>query len=213
LALIGIGIIFTATASAQSTQPQRLTSFIESAGPPDANPQYFPSGVFSADPDRSEFRARWYAKHLRAMGEESLFSAAANRDFRGYRFLWLRTFHHPVATGLQIRPDGSGQLTSIEMTGAGGYEPGVVRTTRIVELSKEQVDQFETFVRAADFWTLPTHDPGKQGFDGSQWTLEGVRDQKYHIIDRWTPKDGAFRETCLYLLKLSQIKVNSKDIY
>src|SRR5579862_8626489 len=96
-------------------------------------------------------------------------------------FLWLRTFHHPVAVELRIRPDGSGQIISVVMTGAGGYEPGTVSMAQTVELLKEQLDQFESLVRASDFWTLPIHDPqAKRGFDGAQWILEGVKDQKYH---------------------------------
>jgi hypothetical protein len=213
LGLTCLTIVFAATASAQSSQSEHMRAFVEAAGPPDANPQYFPVGVFSDDPDRSEFRARWYAKHLRAMGEESLLSAAANNEFLGYRFLWLRTFHHPIAMKLRIRPGGSGQLTSTEMTSAGGYDPGKPLTTQIMELSKEQVDQFETLVRASDFWALPTSDPVLGARDGAQWILEGVRDRKYHVADRWTPKDGTFREACLYLLKLSQIKVSPKEVY
>jgi hypothetical protein len=208
-----LGIIFAATASAQSPQSERMRVFVESAGPPDLNPQYFPVGVFSEDRDHSEFRARWYAKQLRAMGEESLSSAAASKEFQGYRFLWLRTFHHPIAMKMRIRPDGSGQLSSIEMTGSGGYEPGKVLTTQIVGLSNEQVSQFETLVRASDFWALPTRDPEREGDDGAQWILEGVKDQKYHVVDRWTPQDGKFREACLYLLNLSQIKLDPKHIY
>ena len=112
LALTCLGIIFAATVSAQSLQPEQTKAFIDSAGPPDENPQYFPVGVFQDDASNAEFRARWYAKHLRAMGEESLLSAAANKEFLGYRFLWLRTFHHPVSMKLRIWPEGDGQLTS-----------------------------------------------------------------------------------------------------
>lgn len=104
-------------------------------------------------------------------------------------------------------------MTSTEMTSAGGYDPGKPLTTQIMELSKEQVDQFETLVRASDFWALPTSDPVLGARDGAQWILEGVRDRKYHVADRWTPKNGTFREACLYLLKLSQIRVSPKEVY
>jgi hypothetical protein len=60
---------------------------------------------------------------------------------------------------------------------------------------------------------FPVDPQAKRGFDGAQWILEGVKDQKYHVVDRWTPRDGAFREACLYLLKLSQIGISPKEVY
>lgn len=50
------------------------------------------------------------------------------------------------------------------------------------------------------------------GDDGAQWIVEGVRSKRYHVIDRWSPKDN-YRLACLYLLKLSRIRVNDADIY
>jgi hypothetical protein len=208
-----LGIFLATAAFAPSQQSKGSTSFVESMGPPDENPQYFPTGVFSDNPESAEFSARWYAKHLRAMKEKSFLGAVANKDFLGYRFLWLRTFHHPISVRLQIRRDGSGQLTSIELTGEGGFQPGVILTTKTVELSKEQTDQFDSLVQASDFWKIPAHDPDEGGDDGAQWILEGVKDQKYQVVDRWSPRDGTYRQACLYLLKLSQIKVDPKEIY
>jgi hypothetical protein len=213
LILIFISILPGIAPLAQSSKPQPAATFAESAGPPDANPQYFPTGVFAANPDLSDFCARWYSKHLRAMGAESLLSASTDKQTRAYRFLWLRTFHHPIASLLRIRPDGSGQLDSVKLTGAGGYEPGGILTTQSVEISKEQVDKFEALISAADFWASPTPDLNTSGKDGALWILEGVKEQKYHVVDRWTPKDGAYREACLYLLGLSKIEVNKKEIY
>ena len=210
LALAVLGVLLAATASAQSSQSERMRAFAESAGPPDANPHYFPVGVFSDDPDLSEFRARWYAKHLRAMGEESLLNAATNQEFPSYRFLWLRTFHHPIAIELRIRPDGSGQISSIELDGQGGYRPGKMLANEISEISKEQLEQFEELVRASNYWELPTeyHQPMHVNDDGAQWILEGVKNQKYHVVDRWAPTEGKYREACLYLLKLSRLHID-----
>lgn len=53
------------------------------------------------------------------------------------------------------------------------------------------------------------------GLDGAQWILEGVKEGRYHVVDRWTPQIGDFREACLYLLKLSNpsIDLSREDIY
>ncbi len=45
--------------------------------------------------------------------------------------------------------------------------------------------------------------------DGSQWVLEGVRDGRYHVVDRWSPESGLYRETCLILLRFSEIGVDN----
>jgi hypothetical protein len=213
LLLILLGTLLAATAAAQSSKPSATSGFAERAGPPDASPQYFPTGVFAANPVLSDFCDQWYSKHLRAMGAESLLASSADKQTRAYRFLWLRTFHHPISILLRIRPDGSGQLDSVELNGHGGFDPGTIMTTQIVEVSKDQVNQFEGFIGAADFWASPTPNQNLTGRDGAQWILEGVKEQKYHVVDRWTPKDGAYREACLYLLGLSKIEVNKGEIY
>lgn len=213
LILILLGILLALSTAAQSSKPEPAAGFSESEGPADANPQYFPAGVFATSPEISDFCARWYSKHLRAMGAESLLAASTDKHTRAYRFLWLRTFHHPIAVLLRIRPDGSGQLNSVELNGYGGYGPGTILTTQIAELSKDQVDKFEGLISAAEFWASPTVDQNRRGTDGAQWILEGVEDEKYHVVDRWTPKDGTFRKACLYLLGLSKIEVEKKEIY
>jgi hypothetical protein len=213
LVLIFLGLTLATATVAQSTHPASKKSFIEPANPPDANPQYFPVGVFSNDPVRPDASARWYSAFLRSMKEPSLLSAAANRDFLGYRFLYLRTFHHPIAVRVELNPDGTGKLFGTETSGAGGFRTGTVLFRQTIALSKEQVDRFDTLLRGSDFWALPTEDETPPGNDGAQWILEGVRDQKYHIVDRWSPDGGTYREACLYVLKLSQIKVDPKEIY
>jgi hypothetical protein len=41
--------------------------------------------------------------------------------------------------------------------------------------------------------------------------MEGIDQDRYHIVDRWSPEKGTFRDAALFLLKLS--KVNEPDIY
>lgn len=53
------------------------------------------------------------------------------------------------------------------------------------------------------------------GNDGAEWILEGVNGGRYHVVDRWTPGAGAYREACLYLLKISDLGIDeaSQDLY
>ena len=61
---------------------------------------------------------------------------------------------------------------------------------------------------------MPTED-SRLGNDGAQWILEGMKDGRYHVVDRWSPDGGDYRAACLHLLKLSGLGVNPKgvDVY
>ena len=183
-----------------------------STDPPDTHPQYFPKDSFANDPDSSDFEARWYAKHLRAMAEPSLLDASKDRTVVAYRFLWLRTFHHPIAVRLTIRPDGTASLVGKETTGQGGYKAGVVSVSKSSEVSALQVQEFLRLLQEATFWSSRTKEDAG-GDDGAEWILEGVRDGTYLVVDRWSPKTGDYRNLCLFLLKLAGIKVEAKDVY
>ncbi len=59
------------------------------------------------------------------------------------------------------------------------------------------------------FWILPTSNQSTPGLDGAQWILEGVNVGKYHVVNRWSPKDGQSRQLMLDLVALSGITVES----
>jgi hypothetical protein len=182
---------------------------------------YFPGGVFSDNERRDEFRVRWYTEHLAAMGEPSLYfccitpgeSYQVLRAEESYRFLWLRSFHHPVA----VRVWRSGDehfLVVKQLDGAGGYAPGKLSVNRTRPLSKDEWDEFVRLLDGICYWQMPTED-SRLGNDGAQWILEGMKDGRYHVVDRWSPDGGDYRAACLHLLKLSGLGVNPKgvDVY
>jgi hypothetical protein len=183
--------------------------------PPDANPKYFPIGIFG-QPSHSwgegDFRARWYSSYLRAMHEPSLSDASKDTSLVAYRFLWLRTFHHPIAIRVSIRPDGTASLTGKVTSGAGGYEAGAMTWDESFELSKAQVDVLSNLLKRAGFWTLPTGD-SRSGLDGAEWIMEGVQNGAYHVVDRWSPEKSDYANMCLYLVNLSKIQLKANEIY
>jgi hypothetical protein len=173
---------------------------------------YFPPGVLSEHEWSDEFRAGWYAKHLRAMNEAS-FYFPENGDEERYRFLWLRSFHHPVV--VRIWNSGGEQFVNVkEMSGAGGYEPGKLIVNQTLKIAKGEWDEFRRLLEQTCYWELPTEDE-RAGFDGAQWILEGVKGGRYHVVDRWTPEKGSYREACLYALKLSGLRIDAshEDVY
>jgi hypothetical protein len=172
---------------------------------------FFPPKILTQDQPGNTFRNNWYSKHLIAMNEESLYSPQSEW-VEGYRFLWLRTFHHPVA--VRIWKCGSVRFISVkELDGAGGYEPGKLKLDRKRELTP---DEWSGFMRRLDescYWQLPTQDDAGAGNDGAQWIFEGVKGGRYHVVDRWTPQSGSYRELCLYALKLSGLKLDTSELY
>jgi hypothetical protein len=183
--------------------------------PPDADPRYFPKGIFGDSSDSGSFKdfaARWYSAYLRAMHEPSLFEASNDRSLVAYRFLWLRTFHHPIAIRLTIRPNGTGTLIGKITSGAGGYKTGVMTWDKSVEISTAQVQQFLIASQKAAFWTLPTGGLAR-GNDGAQWIMEGVHAGVYHVVDRWSPEKTDYANMCLFLLGVSTIQIDAKDVY
>jgi hypothetical protein len=52
------------------------------------------------------------------------------------------------------------------------------------------------------------------GFDGARWIIEGVKDGKYHVADRWTNENGAIHELGEMLaFRLAQLKFPKDEIY
>jgi hypothetical protein len=66
---------------------------------------------------------------------------------------------------------------------------------------------FLTRVNELDFWEAPNPVNDQRGTDGSQWIIEGVKAGQYHVVDRWSPKDGVARQL-RFLLAFDLAKMN-----
>ncbi|HXQ97339.1 MAG TPA: hypothetical protein VN774_02765, partial [Candidatus Limnocylindrales bacterium] len=73
--------------------------------------KYFPDRVFHEDSTLNKALDSWYSGQLKALKEPSLWELSQKSKQQVYRFLWLRTFDHPVAIRVEILPDGSSILT------------------------------------------------------------------------------------------------------
>jgi len=172
--------------------------------------QYFPDQSFGNTPLSRYFKNGWYSRNLVAMNEPSMFK----RDERGerYRFLWLRSFGYPIA--IRVEQEGDRRfIVTKESHGAGGYD-----TRRLLSESRRPLSAGEWFVledklEQACFWRLPSIEEEPTGEDGAQWILEGQLDGRYHVVDRWSPTSGAYREACMYLLRISGIDLSREALY
>lgn len=172
---------------------------------------YFPERIFSDGWDTNSI-ANWSSEFLEAMGADSLLNIK-DENKEVYRFLWLRTFDHPVF--IEVERDAySFYLIGREFDGQGGYEPGKLSRKDEFSLGQDNWCEFMRLIEKSNFWNMkPTE--SESGLDGSYWIMEGVKDNHYHAVYRWTPRDGDFREACIFLLKLSGRNVDElkSDLY
>jgi hypothetical protein len=112
---------------------------------------------------------------------------------------------------------GSGWLHSRMTGGKGGYEPGGIRRYSRSWLRKSQTQALVAAVESAGFWnmaTLAEADNTVVNVDGAQWVMEGVRNGRYHMIDRWSPGTGdPVRGIGVLALKLSRFRIRPAEIY
>jgi hypothetical protein len=185
--------------------PQARTVHTKQVNPPDANPQYFPKGVFHANAEASDWLARWYAKYLRAMEEPSLFESAGEKAEVTYRLLIVSSHRRPIVIQLDVRPNGTGLVTAKMATGIHGKLGPVLRNESIL-VAPGVVEQFLDLEEKANFWTLPTENEIRRP-NGSEWVMEGRRAGAYHVVDRWSPeKEDKYFKVCGYLIAMSPVK-------
>lgn len=150
----------------------------------------FPPGTFLRQSWLDTFRRDWYSEHLRAMGEPAL-SEARQQDIALYRILVLPSFGRSWLIRV-AKQGGAITLRYKELTGQGGFDPGRLAIDERRTMSGEQWDEFVDLIDASDFWRLPTSG-GTRGLDGTEVIVEGIKNGRYHVVDRWVyhPTAGA----------------------
>jgi hypothetical protein len=175
--------------------------------PIDSNQFYFPTKIFH-NPNSliniDTLILAWYSKHLRAMKEPLLFNKKENKQI--FRFTWLRTFDNPVTIRIEKSQDNI-VLSWKLCDGAGGYDPGKMTISDSITVDEETWRLFNKLVNRTHFWDMETVEKDQIGLDGEQWILEGKNEQKYHVVDRWTPTSGAYFDCCNFLIK--EIRIDS----
>ncbi len=176
---------------------------------------YFPEHVFSTNRADDQYLSSHYSEYLKALREPSLYQESKTQMDESYRFLWLRTFHHPVAVRLIVNRDGTSTITTKVSSGTGGHSAGHLTVTRSAHLTKQSTDSFLKQIETLGFWQLAAHEqPLVGGPDGAQWVIEGTKHKKYHLAARWSPKDGAVRTLALALaVDLGRLKIPASELY
>jgi len=177
---------------------------------------YFPAGAFDADPRLDQPAAARYSAFLKSVREPSLWELA-QRDpgAESYRFVWLRDVDRPVSIRLTVKPGGTGWLYS-KISNGTGRRPGIWGTSGSTSWMTRG---WTASLRAAFAKTglLSGSEPSRgaaPGPDGSRWILEAVRNGKYDVIDRPSPRPGdPVREAGLLALRRSGHHAGGREIY
>lgn len=115
--------------------------------------------------------------------------AESNKDLQIYRLTVVRSFDAPLQFEL-VRGKFEHALTvkkaQRETIGPEYRYTKLVRDSRLA-LQDQETESFVSILTAAQFWRMPAEDFRRQGLDGSTWTLEGIRDGKYHKVVRDNP--------------------------
>jgi hypothetical protein len=171
------------------------------ADPPGERPVYFPERTLGQNQWLHDLKSFSYSARLWRMREPSFLDLAKDPFYEGYRFLWLGSFDEPVCVRLEIGSIGTGTLTVKKISDQGGRFPGRFVLEMSDQLSESQVGLFLDALRKAAFWKQPTRIEDC-GLDGADWVVEGVKGYRYHVVVRWSPRTGPFREAALLLVQL-----------
>lgn len=181
---------------------------VEIEDPPEPSYKYFPTALVG------KFRSQWYGRFLDTYEEPSLWERSREGQAESYRFIWLRTFHHPVVIRIDVRPDGICGLTTKVGLGSGDYDPGMLIRNETRPLTRQQSEWFLTHSLLHELWGMPTDASKPGGLDGSQWIIEGVKGGRYQFVDKWSPQDGPIHDLGLVMaIGLANLKVPQDEIY
>lgn len=147
------------------------------------------------------------------------------KDFRdnqikeAYRFTWERSFHPPVLITVCAEDDRA--TLHMQMATAPvhvpEYEPGVYLVDKEIPLTKEHLAGLRGVVYNNQFWKkiIPNYikDHFEIGLDGAVWIVEVKQGGKYHLGERWSPKNGRIRNIGMHLIELSQYEFDPNEIY
>ena len=128
-----------------------------------------------------------YLPYLRNMREPPMESLAGSTGVESVRFVWLRSFHHPIAVRV-TRRGSRFSLVAAELGDETDMKPGRLIKRDSVEISESQWNSVVHALRQPDFW-----DPaplGGYGVDGSIWIVESTSGRGYQVVDVWSPEEN-----------------------
>ncbi|MBI4658508.1 MAG: hypothetical protein HY735_06615 [Verrucomicrobia bacterium] len=148
---------------------------------------FFPPKTFDGDTSLQVLEGM-YAHVLKSLGERPLPPLAAERKHHVYRFTCVPSFEPQFCLVLTVHPDGSARLKRLIRRVGSMPLRGTCPQGELV-LGRQPVDRFVKMVEEQRLWLLKATEP-TEGLDGSHWLIEAVRDGRYHLVERWSPRSS-----------------------
>lgn len=134
----------------------------------------------------SEVEQEWYPRQWDAACEPSLFKFSQNtpKSTFSIRFSYIPSFDPAIF--FRVESDGAQHRLIIkEMSGAGGYEPGVIRRSKEILLDDSDVREIKALLvdmeaSRVEQRLIEAYECGAS-FDGTQWIFETVQNGQYDM--------------------------------
>lgn len=121
-----------------------------------------------------------YSEDLRTFMEPVLYDTL---PYTVYRLIVLPAFSTPFVVRVETI-DGKSRMYWKTSKSNSRFEDGKIKS-KTKELHPQEMAEIEKSLEQVDFWNISTNE-GLKGLDGSLWLLEGVKDGKYHVVERWS---------------------------
>ncbi len=147
---------------------------------------------------------------LTDLKESCLYDAKVAENSIVYRFTWLRSFDHPIS--IRIEKTGKKVILTWKIgKGEGGYAPKGLKKAGKKRIGKNKWDAFMKHMHIMQLDSLP-NEMSILTLDGASWTFERKTANGYKAHRTNWPRK-TFQEACLFLLKLSNIRIKDRKIY
>ena len=138
-----------------------------------------------------------------------------------YRIFVSPTFSHALSIRI-VKQDKEYFLIAKYLSGQVGYDWGKLKGEKKRRIKEKEWQKLLDLLKEASFWQLPSNEkepePNEKGeeticLDNTNWYLEGVKDGKYHVVDRYCPESQGFKAIGLYMVKISKLGVKESDLH
>ncbi|MBZ0182685.1 MAG: hypothetical protein K8F60_09520 [Melioribacteraceae bacterium] len=169
---------------------------------------YFPKKTFSEDNVINEYYEGYLGLHLLSMGEESLYKIQSKKDTIVCRFLYLPTFDYPTLILIQVNAKTEAGIIQLKKSdGLMGYPGQNITFTDKHPLEPLQVKWILENVNHLNVELLDK-DARRNKVDGTNWSIEIVRDGKYSIRLERFPEDSDVYQFGKELIRIAQSQFN-----
>jgi hypothetical protein len=123
----------------------------------------------------------WFSYHLFGLEQCPLDSNSREQ----YRLTILKSFENPICITLT---NNKRTLLNFKSTnGKGGYNSGVIKKRLSIPLKKIVWHKIKLNIELSSFWKSKSF-VEVNGGDGTFYILEGIKNNKYKFVVRWTPE-------------------------